>query len=213
MDLPVNAQVQCNDGPGGRSTYVVIDPSAQQLTHLVVKDRKSPHTEFLVPIEQVEGTTPTSILLHCSSHELKKMDHFIDLEYVRVDVPSYQYLGGPQSILPHSILADKKQEVMIEHEHIPEGELAVSGGADVEATDGHLGRVDEFLVDKENGHITHLVMREGHLWGQKEVAIPVSNIESMREDTVYLKLDKRDVHKLPAVPVRRWVHEGVHNVE
>ena len=32
--------------------------------------------------------------------------------------------------------------------------------------------VDELLVDPENEHITHLVMREGHLWGQKDVVYP-----------------------------------------
>ena len=53
--------------------------------------------------------------------------------------------------------------MVVEHEQIPLGELAVSGGAHVEATDGRMGRVDEFLVNQENGYITHLVMREGHL--------------------------------------------------
>ena len=211
MDIPVNAKVQCNDGPGGRSTYVVIDPKAEQVTHLVVRYKKDPHTEFLVEIDQVESTSPTSILLHCSTYEMEKMDHFIDHEYIPVTEPATNYSSGDYTMLHHSVPAVKRT-VTIDHENVPEGELAVSGGAHVEATDGHVGRVDEFLVEPENGHITHLVMREGHLWGQKEVAIPVSEIERMREETVYLKLDKDRVHDLPAVPVRRWVHESSHNV-
>jgi sporulation protein YlmC with PRC-barrel domain len=63
-----------------------------------------------------------------------------------------------------------------------------------------VGRVDEFLVDPENEHITHLVMREGHLWEQKEVTIPVSAIARVEEDAVYLKLDKASIEALPAVP-------------
>jgi hypothetical protein len=43
-------------------------------------------------------------------------------------------------------------------------------------------------------------MREGHLWGQKEITIPVSAIARVEEDTVYLKLDKAGVEALPAVP-------------
>jgi len=43
----------------------------------------------------------------------------------------------------------------------------VRRGTRVEATDGHVGHVDEFVVNPENGHITHSVMREGHLWGKK----------------------------------------------
>jgi sporulation protein YlmC with PRC-barrel domain len=73
----------------------------------------------------------------------------------------------------------------------------------VEATDGHVGQVDEFLVDPTNEHITHLVLREGHLWGQKDVTIPVSQIDRIEQDVVYLKLDKHGIEKLPSVPVRR----------
>ena len=86
----------------------------------------------------------------------------------------------------------------------------MSGGDHVEATDRHVGRVDEFLMNPENRHITYLMMREGHLWGKKEVAISVSEIDRMREDTVYLKLDKHSVGELPAIPVRRWVYERSH---
>jgi hypothetical protein len=41
------------------------------------------------------------------------------------------------------------------------------------------------------------------LWGQKDVTIPVSEIERIKEDHVYLKLDKRSIEALPAIPKRR----------
>jgi hypothetical protein len=46
-------------------------------------------------------------------------------------------------------------------------------------------------------------MREGHLWGQRDVTIPISKIDRMEENTVYLKLDKESVEALPTIPVRR----------
>jgi sporulation protein YlmC with PRC-barrel domain len=76
----------------------------------------------------------------------------------------------------------------------------VRQGARVEATDGRVGRLDEFLVDPANEHVTHLVMREGHLWGRRDVTIPVSEIDLIEEDTIYLKLDKEQVGALPTVP-------------
>jgi hypothetical protein len=66
--------------------------------------------------------------------------------------------------------------------------------------------VDEFLVDRETGHITHLVLREGHLWGQRDVLIPVSGIGHIDENRVYLTLNKKEIEDLPTIPVRRW-HE------
>jgi hypothetical protein len=47
------------------------------------------------------------------------------------------------------------------------------------------------------------VLREGHLWGQKDVAIPVSEIERIEDNTVHLKIDMRKIEALPAIPVRR----------
>jgi hypothetical protein len=65
--------------------------------------------------------------------------------------------------------------------------------------------VDEFVVDPGNGHITHLVLREGHLWGQKDVIVPVSAMGDKREDTLFLKLTKLQIESLPNFALqRRW---------
>jgi sporulation protein YlmC with PRC-barrel domain len=93
----------------------------------------------------------------------------------------------------------------VDNLQIPEGELAVRRGTRVEATDGFVGKVDEFVINPKNGRITHLVMREGHLWGKKEVIIPLSALGDTRDDTVFLKLDKAQIEALPIFPVhRQW---------
>ena len=68
---------------------------------------------------------------------------------------------------------------------------------------GSDGRADEFVMDPENGHITHLTMRKGHIWGDEEVSVPVTAIGRIAENAVYLKLDKRQIKALPMVRVRR----------
>ncbi len=100
---------------------------------------------------------------------------------------------------------ERTVRVSVEYQQIPPGEVVVCRGTRVEATDGYVGHVDEFVVNPENGHITHLVMREGHLWGQKDVIIPLSAMGDTREDIVFLKLDKHQIESLPTFPVhRRW---------
>ena len=94
-------------------------------------------------------------------------------------------------------------EVPVEHRQIPVGELAIQRGTRVEATDGYVGKVDEFVVDPLNSHITHLVMREGHLWGKKDVIIPLSALGKTQDDTVFLKLDKHQIEALPEFPLHR----------
>ena len=70
-------------------------------------------------------------------------------------------------------------------------------------TASEVGKLDELVLDPTRGDITHLQMREGHLWGKKDVAIPVSEVQFVDRDTIYLKLDKNAVKALSAVPVRR----------
>ena len=91
----------------------------------------------------------------------------------------------------------------VSFQQIPPGELAVRRGTRVEATDGYVGHVDEFVVNPENDHITHLVMREGHLWGRKDVIIPLSAMGDTHDDTVFLKLNKHQVASLSSFPVHR----------
>jgi uncharacterized membrane protein/sporulation protein YlmC with PRC-barrel domain len=90
-----------------------------------------------------------------------------------------------------------------EVEQIPAGQLAVRRGTWVEATDGHVGTVGELVFDPETEQVTHFVLEEGHLWGKKEVTLPLSAIDRIVDDTVYLKLDKEAVEQLPSVPLTR----------
>ncbi len=200
MDVPVNAKVICADGPCGHSTYVILNPTTREVTHLVVKEQGFPYVERLVPLSEVVETGHRAVHLKCTRDKLEGMDQFIEMEFLPGAGPysSYEateYMMWPE-VLPSGV-------VPLEHERIPPDELAVRRGAWVEATDGRVGVVDEFLVDPTNGQITHLVLREGHLWGKKDVTIPVSQIDHIEEDAVYLKLDKHSVEALPAILVRR----------
>lgn len=201
MELPLNAEVYCADGRCGYSTYVVLNPLTEQVTHLVVKAKRFPHTEYLVSLDYVTEARPHSIQLRCTQHELAAMAPFFAKEFVQV--ATSQYNGDP--FLSWPLVLPKTEYLEVEHEHIPREELAVHRGTPVKAKDGPVGRVDEFLVNPTNGHITHLVLREGHLWGQKDVTIPVSHIDRIKEETVYLNLTQHDIEKLPVIPIhRKW---------
>ncbi len=91
----------------------------------------------------------------------------------------------------------------LEHERIPAGEVVIRRGTPVKAADGQVGKVDEFLVDPKDDTITHLVLREGHLWDKRDVTIPVSEIDRIADDAVYLKLERKIIATLPTVPRRR----------
>lgn len=206
MDVPIDADVQCTDGVGGRSTYVVLNPITHRVTHVVVRQDSFPHLERLVPVGMVAETSPDQIHLTCSQQELHRLESFVETEFVPGAFPYSAYGPDEFRLWPYALPDD--ESFPVEHERVPPGELAVRRGSHVRATDGDVGQVDEFLVDRETEHITHLVLREGHLWGQKDVLVPVSAIEKIDEERVYLTLSKAEMGSLSSIPVRRW-HEDL----
>jgi hypothetical protein len=199
MDIPMDAKVICPDGACGQVSLVILMPATEKITHLVINDQDFPETEYLVPIEDFKESEHGSIKLELSREELSKMPVFDKEEFLP------PYLGGPLSS-PYMMWPYFAPEVTfkrIQENPIPADELAIRRGAQVEAQDGHVGRVDEFLIEPENNLITHLVLREGHLWGQKDVTIPISEIDHYQGNTVFLKIDKQTIEALPAISIRR----------
>ena len=211
MEIPLNAQVECTGGICGRSEFVLVNPVTDKVTHLVVQEDAFPNKEYLVPVDMVVATIANTIQLRCSQAELEKMDPFLKTRYVEQKLADvyFEYGEGMNGMGSHYympyVTPDITVKVPVDVPQIPPGELAVRRGTRVSATDGQVGRVDEFVVNPDNGHITHLVMREGHLWGKKDVIIPVSAIGETIEDTLFLKLDKQQTEALPTFPLhRRW---------
>ncbi len=82
--------------------------------------------------------------------------------------------------------------------------LDVRHSARVEATDGYVGQVDELLISPNNRQVTHLVLRERHVMKKREIIIPVSQIDHVYEDIIFLKLDLESVEALPTISIQRW---------
>src|SRR5512138_3047646 len=202
IDLPMKAEVRCSDGVVGFSTHVIGNPVDHQVTHLVVKSVQPPFNEYLVPIDQLEDTTPHLIKLICTRNEFEKMEPFEVEEYIRTRYPNYQVLPYQ---LPGQVLMDEVIEyIPVKNHNIPQGEITVWRDAKVEATDGYVGLVDELLINSSNMQATHLVLRERNLFQQREITIPVSQIERVDEGTIYLKLDRQSIEELPTTPIQRW---------
>jgi hypothetical protein len=194
MDLPLNAKVYCADGLCGQSKELVLDRNTEEVTHLVLKRNHFSQDEVLVPVELVAETTPHLIRLRCTKDKLAELEPFLKNEVIEETIP--HYVPDPY-LMPVEVPETKW--VTMKREVVPPGEVAVRRGARVEATDGRVGRLDEFLVDPATERATHLVLREGHLWGQRDVTIPVSEIDRLEENTVYLKLDKRQIEALQSI--------------
>jgi uncharacterized membrane protein len=198
--IPLDADVECTDGPAGHSTAIIVDPASHQISHFVVREQNQPHTPRLVPLDRVSETGHNLIRLNCTCAELANLEPFADVEYRTIEVPHYESTGysGSPYYMPEITT------IPVEHEYIPPGMMAVRPGTLVEATDGAVGQVDELLTNPDTGQITHLVLRQGHLWGQKAVLLPLSFVKKVENETVYLTLDKHTFSNMLAVPVKQY---------
>jgi sporulation protein YlmC with PRC-barrel domain len=203
MKFPLDVDVHCADGLCGRSTHIILNPVTEQVSHIVVKEEQSPGVERLVSVKLVASTAAEVILLSCTKEIFAKLEPFNQPDFIYTDVP--QHATDPSLTLLWPFVVPVKRIVDDKVRRIPPGELAVRRGARVRATDGWVGRVDEFIVGPVSGNITHLVLRESHPWKEKDITIPVDQIDHIKENTVYLKIDKNTIASMPSIAVkRRW---------
>jgi sporulation protein YlmC with PRC-barrel domain len=202
MEFPLNVEVHCKDGRCGRSTHIVLNPATEKITHIVVKEKRPSNIERLVPVILVGHTAAEVIVLDCTLEEFTALEPFNQTEFVYGDLPHHASDPNLTILWPYAVSAKRIVDEKIRA--VPPGELAVRKGASVEATDGRIGRVDEFLVDPDSGYITHLCLRESRLRRDKVICIPVSDIREIKEKVVHLKVDKETVTSLPSVNAKRW---------
>lgn len=215
MRLELDKPVLCEEHEVGKLADLVVDPQAKRVTHLVVKSEHGHSSSHLVPIELVEpGEQVGGIVLSCSRAELDALPPVEEFSYLRLgevatndpewdvgvsDVLALPYydstgLAGP---------VDAVGDMGVIYDRIPKGEVELRRSSRVMAADGHyIGDVDGFLVDDE--HITHFVLERGHLWGRREVTVPIGAVGSVESDVVTLKLSKDEVGDLPSHKVHRW---------
>ena len=60
-DIPLGKDVYCTDGLAGRSSHLILNPLNRRATHLVVRKRRFPHSDHVVPMELVAETNRSLI--------------------------------------------------------------------------------------------------------------------------------------------------------
>jgi sporulation protein YlmC with PRC-barrel domain len=195
IHIPLDVDVFCEDGRCGRTTNIIFNPVTKEATHLVVAHSARPNTEYLVPVRFLGESTPSSVNLRLSTSGLLSLEPFVQKEFVTFQAPQYR-----SSSLAWPVATSKTKTKVVVRRRIPLGEMAVRRGAVVEASDGRVGQVENFVVDEEC-RVTHLVLGKSNLWGHKDIAIPVTEVESYGAQAVRLTLDKQGVEALPIIEI------------
>ena len=217
MRLEIGNRVRCTDGVYGELADIVIDPLEKRVTHLVVQPEQGEGEARLVPIQLAKGRDDEQreIELECTLDEAQGFESVHEAAYLRLgespaedpdwdvgveDVLAMPYYAGlDEGPYPGAL----DSHVTMYYDRVPKGEVEVRRASAVISADGHsLGEVDGFVVDADE-HITHFVLERGHLWGRKEVTIPIGAVARVESDAVHVALSKDEVGALPAVRVGR----------
>lgn len=220
----IGSEVRCRDGACGKLSRVIVDPLARAVTDLVVEPGHGNHVGRIVPLDLVDGTT-AEIELRCTAAEFEKLEaaeetHFLqDADgyqgYDREHVLTWPYYGCGLSGLGMGAmgmglgglgLGATGSPQAVTTENVPPGEVDVRRGDPVSASDGDIGHVQGLVIDTDSHHVTHVLLQEGHLWGRKDVAIPISAVTKVT-DSIRLNLTRQQVKELPPVDIDRPTRE------
>ena len=207
----IGSSVSCSDGACGELRRVVVDPVARVLTRLVVEAKHRQGLGRLVPIDLVSASS-TEIHLRCTMAQFEALDDAEETRFLPGASGQWAYAQDQMLSQPYFGLATggaggEVGEVgglgmgspqPITSDRVPPGEVEVRRGEHVHATDGPIGKVKGLVIDPRDDRVTHVLLDEGHLWGKKQIAIPMSAVTGV-EDGVQLNLAKDEVRDLPAV--------------
>jgi PRC-barrel domain len=211
----IGTKVEATDGTAGHLVGVVVGPVAQKLTHLIVQPRPRKGLDRLVPVSMVDSAGDP-ITLNATVAEFLRQDEAEEIQFVPVSDGTLGYTPAEAYAWPHYELGlpggfgrGGIGDIAYEHhvgsrtegdERIPTGDVEIRRGDQVHASDGWIGTVKGLVVDPGDDHVTHVLLAEGHLWGRKQVAIPIAATARIG-DEIKVDLTKQQIEDLPAVEV------------
>jgi sporulation protein YlmC with PRC-barrel domain len=207
--ITIGTEARCTDGVCGEVSRVVVDPVAEAVTHLVVEPRNRQGLARLVPVGLVDEASP-GLQLSCTLAAFGQLDPAEETQFVPGSGGYAAY--GPEQVitwpyyglnagtgLPGGVdLGVAGFSPTVTYDRVPLGEVEVQRGDPVEATDGRIGHIRGLVVDPDDHQVTHVLLQEGHLWGRKDVAIPIKAVSRVG-DIIRLGISKQEVRDLPPV--------------
>jgi hypothetical protein len=204
VPFTIGAEASCTDGECGHLTRVIVDPVARALTHLVIKQPLG--LGRLVPAELAEAA-PGEVRLRCTRAEFDQLDPAEETEFLPgnygyapygpTEASAWPYYGLGSAAMNAELAAAAPH--VVTYDTVPLGEVEIRRGDHVHATDGSIGRVQGLVIDPASHHVTHVLLQEGHLWGRKQVAIPIRAVSAVEPEGIRLSISRSEVEDLPPV--------------
>ena len=201
VTLVLGSAAECSDGYRGQVRAAVLDPAAGTVTHLVVEPEGRSGLARLVPLDLAD-VAPGEIRLRCTEAEFRDLEAAeqtlaeFTLDYeVPVQLLPSGWRGTSDLVAEGDAIPRIPEKETIDV--VPPGEVEERRGGHVHATDGDIGQIRALRIDPASRQVTHVLVREGHLLGRKEVAVPFSSVAGFDDDGIRLSITRQQVRDLP----------------
>jgi sporulation protein YlmC with PRC-barrel domain len=203
VKLRLGAKVVCSDGPAGTLTRFIIDLDTGHVTHIDVANHAH-GGGHLVPIAKI-AESGDEIHLSSTSAEFSALQS----DQIYSDIYPASSFYDPDALVQMPFIgfggmgmfgAMSSGSVRPVREQLtPKDETGVERHEPAYASDGHhVGHIDGLIVEPTDGHITYLLLGEGHIFNKQEVAIPSDAVLSVDAEGARLSLTKDEIEALAA---------------
>jgi len=203
--LVIGSEAVGSDGYRGEVLAVVVDPAAQSVTHLVVEPRGREGLARLVPLDLADladtvGAGPDPVRLRCTETEFMNLEPAEETlaefvpgypDPVQLLPPGWRGTGGGTADGGTILRIPEKETIDV----VPPGEVEERRGDHVHATDGDIGGLRGLRIDPGSRRVTHVLVREGHVWGHQDVDIPAEMVAGFG-DGIRLSVTRQQVRDL-----------------
>lgn len=216
MEFKNGTSVYSSDGQEvGRIDRVVLDPSTNEVTHLVVRQGLLFTEDKVIPLDLVQQAAEDRVTLRERAYALE-LPEFEETYYVDAhgtyteDVPGgyptdyaaplygYPPVGTSWWAYPGYIGAPVNTATPVATErNIPDHTVALKEGARVISRDDHhVGNVERVFVDAATNRATHLLISQGLIFKNRKL-VPTSWVRQTSEDEVILTTSASSLERLP----------------
>lgn len=205
--LVIGSETRCIDNKvPGEVKAVVVDRGTRTVTHLVVEPKGREGLARLVPLDHVDAAAG-KIRLRYTEAEFKNLSA---AEETLAEI----FHSGPVEMVTEGWRPAEDEPVVDGSEISPVRPEILAGELDlvprllpteeeehrgdyVHATDGDIGQLRALCIDPRTHEVTHIhvLLKEGHLWGHKEVAIPSGMVSGFAAG-IHLNISKQQVQAL-----------------
>jgi uncharacterized protein YrrD len=204
VDFHIGAPIFDRSGQRlGSLKHVIVDPDTKEVAEIVLEQSGIMGRDVVVPLGAVNKAGRESVELALDKEQARALPDFILTKYETPPpdlVSAYPWATGAliaQGMAPVGAAAGLESiaftPIVDTIEQIPPGDVDLSPGTEVWASDGKIGSIRDVIVDEQTRRIRGFIIESGFLL-HKDTEVSLDQVVQISEDRVTLKVSKADLN-------------------